>query len=294
MNCCDHGAVVLPQFPVAPPALTAMLGLSHMHVNLRAYNMAMCMASVGHQSKGLAYGSFVLGGKTYHRIGSLQPRAEAAPAFAQIYVLDVQSATDRRLGIFGGVTAALRRDVLAQLHALMLSVNPLMQQFVAAARGDIPHLVWRCSDDISTMQVGALVAASGSRRDIVVERSAGPLMFIHDGHRLYHPLAYPLLFPCGTDGWHEDMVVVNAEGNECCLMLRLLSHPMAVTAERRLSLTEWGRFYIMHRGAVATHWQRCGCLAMEFYCDLWAQVEARQCSFHRLPQQQLKYSIPAL
>ena len=26
--------------------------------NLRAYSMAMCMTSVGHQSKGLAYGSF--------------------------------------------------------------------------------------------------------------------------------------------------------------------------------------------------------------------------------------------
>ena len=63
MNCCDRGAVVLPHFPVAPPALTALLGLSHMHVNLRAYNMAMCMASVGHHSKGLTYGSFVLGGK---------------------------------------------------------------------------------------------------------------------------------------------------------------------------------------------------------------------------------------
>lgn len=64
---------------------------------------------------------------------------------------------------------------------------------------------------------------------------------------------------------------------------------IAVTSERRLSLTEWGRYHIMHRGSVPSHWQRCGHIAMEFYCDLWAQVEARQCSFHRLPAQQLKY-----
>jgi hypothetical protein len=212
MNCCDHGAIVLPHFPVAPAALIAMLGLSNVQVNIRAYNMAMCMASVGHKSKGLAYGSFVLGGKTYHRIGSMHPRVDADHSFAQIYVLDVQSATDRRLGIFGGDAAVLRRCVLAQLHALMMAVNPLMQQFVAAARGDLPNLIWRCCDDISTMQVGALVAEPGSRRDIIVQRSAGELMFIHDGHRLYHPLAYPLLFPYGTGGWHEDMVVINAEG----------------------------------------------------------------------------------
>ena len=75
------------------------------------------------------------------------------------------------------------------------------------------------------MQIGALIAEPGSKRDIVVQRANGPLWFIHDGHALYHPLAYPLLFPLGTAGWHEDMVVLNGEQ----------------TSERRLSLTEWGR-----------------------------------------------------
>jgi hypothetical protein len=212
MNCCDGGNVVLPAFPQAPEALTSLLRLSHVRQNIRSYNMALCMASVGHKSKGLASGAFILGGKTYHRLGSLHPLVGGDHCFAQIYVLDVQSATDRRLGIFGGPNAVLRRDVLAQLHTILTAVNPLIQQFVAAARGDIPHLVWKCCDDISTMQIGALVASTGARRDIAVQRVAGPLQFIHDGHALYHPLAYPLLFPLGSSGWHEDMVVVNGEG----------------------------------------------------------------------------------
>jgi hypothetical protein len=90
--------------------------------------------------------------------------------------------------------------------------NPLIQQFVAVARSDVPTMVWKCSDDISTMQIGALVAQAGSRRDVVVQRALGHLMCISDGHGLYHPLAYPLLFPLGTSGWNEDMVVVNTEG----------------------------------------------------------------------------------
>ena len=212
MNYCDGGAIVLPEFPQAPEALASLLRVYHVRQNIRAYNTALCMASVGHKSKGLASGAFVLGGKTYHRLGSLHPSVGADHAFAQIYVLDVQSATDRRLGIFGGANAVIRREVLAQLHTILTAVNPLIQQFVAAARGDIPHLVWKCCDDISTMQIGALVAASGARRDIAVQRFAGPLQFIHDGHALYHPLAYPLLFPWGSSGWHEDMVVVNGEG----------------------------------------------------------------------------------
>ena len=273
LSCCDHGALVLPEFPPAPLDLAAILSRPHVQQHIRQYNTALGMASVGHKSKGLNWGAFILGGKTYHRIGSMLPEAGSPHCFAQIYTLDASAATDRRMGIFGGATGGLKRDVLTSLHVQLLACNPLIQQFVAVARSDVPHIVWKCSDDISTMQVGALVAEAGSRRDIVVQRVRGPLMRISDGHGLYHPLAYPLLFPLGTAGWNEDMVVVNAE----------------VTSERRLSLTEWGRYYLMHRGATLTHWQRCGVLALELYCDMWAQVEARMCHFHSLPKQQAIY-----
>ena len=203
---------MLPLFPAAPPALADLIYCSHVQLHIRKYNSALSMASVGHKSKGLTWGAFVLGGRTYHRIGSVLPDVGSPHCFAQIYILDVSAATDRRLGIFGGASSSLRRDVLARLHERLSDHNPLIQQFVAVARGDAPHVVWKCSDDISSMQLGALVADAGSRRDIVVQRAHGPVVSIHDGHGLYHPLAYPLLFPLGTAGWNEDMVVVNPEG----------------------------------------------------------------------------------
>ena len=212
LSCCDRGALVLPLFPAAPLELADLIYCSHVQQHIRKYNSALSMASVGHKSIGLNWGAFVLGGKTYHRIGSVLPDDGSPYCFAQIYILEVSAATDRRLGVFGGAASLLRRDVLAQLHERLTDHNPLIQQFVAVARGDVPHLVWKCSDDISTMQLGALVADAGSRRDIVVQRANGPVMSIHDGHGLYHPLAYPLLFPLGTAGWNEDMVVVNPEG----------------------------------------------------------------------------------
>jgi len=211
LSCCDHGAIVLPDFPAAPPDLAELIYSPHVKQFIRQYNTALSMASVGHKSKGLNWGAFVLGGKTYHRIGSLLPDAGSPHSFAQIYILDANAATDRRLGLFGGDRGVLRRDVLSRLHERLLARNPLIQQFVAVARSDVPHMVWKCSDDISTMTLGALVAGAGSRRDIVVQRAQGPLMRISDGHGLYHPLAYPLLFPLGTAGWNENMVVVNHE-----------------------------------------------------------------------------------
>jgi hypothetical protein len=114
---------------------------------------------------------FDLGGKTFHRVGSLVPADAAQHAFAQIYLLDTEQASDRRRDVVGGSNgqSPLRLDVLSNLHRLMLQYNPCVQQFVAAARDNLPQLVWRCSDDISTMQMGALVVQPGSRRDIVIQ-----------------------------------------------------------------------------------------------------------------------------
>jgi hypothetical protein len=272
ISCCASGNLVLPAFPAIPESLSAAILAPHVRQHIRKYNMALAMASTGHENRSLPDGTFVLGGKTYHRIGGMQPADGQRHAFAQIYVLDVDEATERRLEIMGGSEAEVRRQTLAELHSALLLHNPWIQQFVAAAHSGADQLVWRCTDDIACMQIGALVAEPGNRRDIIVRRADGQVQFLHDGHALYHPLAYPLLFPLGTAGWHEGMQTANLD----------FSHIQEV------SLTEWGRYYMMHRDH-PTHWQRCEKLALEFYCDMWAQVESRQAQFHRSPTQQAKY-----
>ena len=107
---------------------------------------------------------------------------------------------------------------------------------------------------------------SGTKRNIMVQYRNGYLQSINDSHQLYHALSYPLLFPTGCSGWHDQF-----------------SHN-----GRLISLTEYMRFKLMHRNS-PTHVQRCGRLALEFYCDAWAQVEARNLAFHELASQQAKY-----
>lgn len=171
ISCCASGAIVLPSFPPVPEALSSVILSPHVRDNIRAYNMVMAMASVGHKNRSLPDGMFKLGGRTFHRIGSMTPTENASHAFAQIYVLDAEQASDRRLNLMNGHDglSPLRRDVLTQLHSLLLQHNPCVQQFVAAARDNLPKLVWRCSDDIASMQMGALVVQSGSKRDIVIQ-----------------------------------------------------------------------------------------------------------------------------
>jgi hypothetical protein len=271
INCCAGGVIQMHGYPAVPAEVSAAILAPHVRQNFRAYNMAMAMASVGHKNASLPSGTFVFGGKTFHRVGSMLP-GDRAHAFAQIYVLDVEEASNRRMDIFGGSEGGLRRNHLSALHSVMITHNVCIQQFMRAASADVPQLVWRCADDISTMQVGAIVVEPGTHRDIVIRRHDGVPQYIHDGHALYHPLAYPLLFPLGSAGWHDDMRATNADH----------------TQDRIVTLTEWGRYFLMHRDAV-THMQQCERLALEFYCDVWAQVESRNAHFHRSPQQQAKY-----
>jgi hypothetical protein len=49
------------------------------------------------------------------------------------------------------------------------------------------------------------------------------------------------------------------------------------------------RYKLMHRDT-PTHVQRCERLALEYYCDAWAQVEARNLAFHKQASQQAKYA----
>jgi hypothetical protein len=234
--------------------------------------MAFAMASVGHDNRSLPDSTFVLGGKSYHRIGSLRPNESAEAAFAQIYMLDAEEAAKRREAVVGHSDGILRQPVFEILHELLLRYNPWVQQWRRAVDLNTVEIVWQSDIDVSGMMIGSVVVAPGTRSVVIRQQSSDLPQFISDGHSMYHTLAYPLLFPTGRTGWHDSLM---------CWDVRRSRH-------HRVSLLEWSRFMLMHRDA-PTHVQRCERLALEFYCDLYAQYEARLASFHSLPRQQALY-----
>jgi hypothetical protein len=272
LNCCRGGTVIFSMQSEIPPALSELILCAHVRQHFRSYNTVMAFASTGHNNKSFPDGTFVLGGRSYHLIGSLLPSNGENHSFSQIWSLDTEDATARRQSIM----PSLRDSVLKSLHELFMAHNPLAQMFNQAANSaaiisnaevQAVGFSWRDSDDMSSFQVGSVVENGGMQRHIVVNVKDGRLKTISDGHRLYHALAYPLLFPTGFPGWHYDMEYNN----------------------RKISLTEFGRFMLMHRDA-PTHVQRCERLALEYYCDMFAQVESRNIAFHLLATQQAKYS----
>ena len=272
INCCYKGSLTIAE-PAIPEPLMNIIYSAPVRKQIRSYNMAMAMASVGHSKEGFPDGVFVLSGRSYHRMGTLVPRDSATHNFAQIYLLDTADATDRRSAIFGN---RLAKKHLRELHDMMLLHNPLVSQFRRVAAGAAPELVWTSEDDIFGMQMGAIVSAPGFSRPIIIHRQRGEhqLERIDDGHPLYHTLAYPLLFPVGTRGWCRDMK----------------RSDLFTSTQSSVTLTDYGRYILMHRDH-PSHMQKCGNLALEFYCDLWAQQEARAAMFHLNPTQQAKYRM---
>jgi hypothetical protein len=192
-------------------------------------------------------------------------------SFSQIWTLDTADATERRQELM----PTLRDHVLSTLHDLFIRHNHLARSFKAAAasladRGDVNQesvgFTWSATDELSQFEMAAVIETAGFRRHIVVQARGGRICSISDCHQLYHALAYPLLFPTGSTGWHYNLQHNN----------------------RSISLTEYMRFLLMHRSH-PTHVQRCERLALEFYCDSWAQVEARNLAFHQQASQQAKY-----
>jgi hypothetical protein len=272
INCCFQGSLILQEQSIPKPFQDCILSaevLSH----IRQYNMAMSMASVGHKNASLPDGTFILSGKSYHRIGPLVPFQGNLHNFAQIYILDTMDATSRRMDVFA---QRLKASVLSNMHDLMLMHNPYARQYRQAAIDDV-ELQWSTEDDILGMQIGAIIAEPGHSRTIIIRKvtsAVNKLTFIDDAHHLYHTLAYPLLFPTGAHGWHANIMRVLP-----------FSHQL-----KKVSLTDYFRHLLMHRSAV-THIQRCQRLSLELYCDAWAQVEARAMMFHRNPAQQAKYRV---
>lgn len=191
--------------------------------NIRRYNQAFSFTSLRSRiDTNLASNrdgvyTFRVNGELCHRIGHLEPDDGSEPSFCQVYFMDPDAQTDRRLGVFSQLT----RGTTDEIHRVIQRVSSLSQQFQAArtAVPDAPNvrLVIRGTAPAgehdrrynrpSAAEVAAVVFddEQHARRDIVLSRCDGRLKKINEHHPAYDALAYPLLFPEGGHGWSIEM-----------------------------------------------------------------------------------------
>jgi hypothetical protein len=189
------------------------------------YNSVLAFTLLGAKvdelvTRGIGLYSFRIQGELYHKIGSLCPAEGQRPQFAQLYIHNTENERQNR-----HVVMLLDSMTLDRLLTMMYNINSYVEVFkmakdMMATEGVPTNMKLRliasrtkdaCRYNVSTTdEVVALMVGDGSkvidRRDVVVDQQAGPFQRIFELHVGYMALHYPLLFPCGEDGWHPNIL----------------------------------------------------------------------------------------
>ena len=229
--CCCNGRVILSSQNI-PPVLQYMLssvtqGGHTFRSKIRMYNSAFTFASIGvklDRQMANAIGgvyTYRAQGQFYHYLGSLLPGVGAAPQYAQMYIYDTEHELNHRSNAIPN--SSLDQTLLQILKRLLDKFNPYTHLFRSIntypniselslkIHCNIKGLDQRTHNAPTASQVAAIWIDGQSEtgeqnRDITLRSSMDTLLKISEFDGCYDPLAYPLLFPNGEQGWCHDFI----------------------------------------------------------------------------------------
>lgn len=168
--------------------------------------------------------TFRVRGQMHHLIGSLLPPPTDLPAFAQIFIYCGGGEDEAEFRIERSGTQ-LNPEILLQFMEFMYANNPYARAFRMAedimqteeprtlrlttvtVDPEAPGLDHRRYNLPSVDEVAVVIEGDGNvgtrARDIILRRTGGELQRISELHTAYLALRYPLLFPYGSQQWHE-------------------------------------------------------------------------------------------
>ncbi|CAJ0765654.1 20582_t:CDS:2, partial [Entrophospora sp. SA101] len=166
----------------------------------------------------------IFSGSFYHRIGQLLPEPGSQPHYLQIYVWDTQHELHHQANVVPN--SNLNSTILQSLKDMLDETNPYVTNFQYISNlpaenignqsmvicADIPGLNQRTHNAPTASQVAAIWINDdipqnvAQKRDIVLYTQMDQLIHISELNGCYDPLAYPLLFPHGEQGWAPNQI----------------------------------------------------------------------------------------
>ena len=242
-KCCRGGSILLPPYKPPPEPLLGLLtgkdpALSrHFFDNIRRYNSMFAMTSMGVNvinSINDARGPYVfkISGQLCHRIGSLIPNDEARPEYCQLYIFDTDNEVRNRIAVATTSNSDFQPNeaIVASLITMLDTHNSVVQVFRTArdrlsmqpnnqsGEPDDRYAVKLFStptqhgniysDPVTSEVVGLVVNDLGTTeegRDLIVQDHSCQLQRVKETHCKFMAMQYPLLFPYGEDGFHENI-----------------------------------------------------------------------------------------
>ncbi len=280
--CCEKGQIRLPACKDIPEKLKALYDIPEFLQNIRSYNNAVALASIGCHEEVLPGFSptFKIHGKVFHRIGSLKPPDGQKPKFAQIYFHDTEHEVDNRLDH----NPHLNRSTLQKLQDCLKVNNTYVQSLMYASElsnenpdvNIVIHAEKRPQQEHSrryNIPTGSEVAVimpgdQADHLDIVLQTQTGKIQRINTLHRAYDPLHYVVLFPYGEDGYTENLLRANGK--------------------KHLSPTEYHRYQLQVRQGSDNWLMKSKRLTQQFATDGFAKAEGQRLRWIRANQKEIR------
>ena len=242
--CCGHGKVKLPPLRVPPLPLYNLftdntLSAKEFRTNITQYNAALAFTSLGVNVDRSIVGRgppvFRIQGELRHLSGSLLPEDSQSPSYSQLYIYDPNMAYRYRISH----NKNLSLNTIQSFQHMMWTYNaytPVYQhahevlqmydapdytvKLCVAPGNDLRHYNLQTADEVGVILPGENVFR-GDHRDIIIHLRPQyyhnphdnldhlQLQCISEGHAVYAPLHYVLLFPYGESGWYYELRVPN-------------------------------------------------------------------------------------
>ena len=307
-NCCHFGSVQLPDLLPYPEEMRKLLeGIDSQskifREHIRNYNSALAFASMGAQVE-LPEGSgpycFRIHGQIYHRIGSLHPDVGQKAQFGQLYILDSSLALKERME--NAANTNCDETIMKNLGDILRNVSPFAAAFkmmqeveqdemnrLKQGNHNLPvlrmifdinrevHLNKRYNlpveNEVAAIFVGENSEVPTYRHIAIYPRNQG-LQTISILHPHCDPMTYPILFPCGDQGWYPEIDKTD--------------QPKTRTRKRnRVSMLQFYSYRLAVRKTFsAIHY---GCkLFQQYIVDAYVKTEQNRLAFHRQNQKVLR------
>ncbi|UYV67933.1 hypothetical protein LAZ67_5002532 [Cordylochernes scorpioides] len=307
-QCCQKGKVVLHQNKY-PILLEDLMKQRHQHSknfleNIRSINSSFAFASMGAQvSPPPGYGPycFRIQGQIYHRTGTLHPEDGEGRKFAQLYILDTEVATEERLKL--KENQGCNKDLMNAVATLLQQINTFTEAY--RMLGDVEKEEERKAKENNTELPSIVMAIKQDRkqdhrrynnprvsevavifesddgeppfqRDILIHLRPDPLdpfspntQRISLLHRNLDALLYPLFYPRGEQGWHDQIWQVSTAKPHRVTQLQFYSY----------CLSKINSFNPLLNG---------GKLTQQFIVDAYVKIEANRLNYVRMNQKDLR------
>nr|CAD2203960.1 unnamed protein product [Meloidogyne enterolobii] len=331
--CCRCGVVQLPPFSPHPQLLIdlsegdsqeSLEFLQHQNI----YNTLLAFASVyvGHRESNLEGGiCYLLNGEFVRKLSSISPGNDG-PSFSQLYILDANTAFERRINnvSYGGDRVdpeTLRNldNLLRESHPLATAYKNFHTQYleklqtdgpdsvknyrlVLLEARDAPVIVRDPSDhprqvNLPTEETLFSVCTEADElpevKGIYITDLEGHLFTFGPNHPLTDTLCYPILFPCGDDGYHKK-IPVNKNYLTNIIETSSDSEIEEECDKKYISVRDYVKYRLAVRKNESYHniWSSGGGLSQKYALDYNARVDSDVANYLRRDDMDLRGTYP--